>query len=193
MGRDSYYERKVKEYDRIERRKERQEKWKAREKSFFKAFLFTENGKPKSSLLIYTFCLSLLFLAIYGVALFTLIDWLEPLVHSWPPVVGNLLITLLASVIGILIGVILHTLFPDKRLLFGAHVWLALYALAALVTVLIFLRGDAGLGDFLVFFGWFFLPPVLLGGLVFWALFRRDYEPEVKPEALQPWQKYTRR
>ena len=32
---------------------------------FLEAFLFTENGKPKSSLGIYTFCLSFVFLLVY--------------------------------------------------------------------------------------------------------------------------------
>lgn len=193
MDQNNYYDRKVREFDKAERRKERKEKWAKRERSFWKAFLFTENGKPKSSLLIYTFSLSFVFFAVYVGALFLLVDWLNPVVESWPPVAGNLLEAGLSCAIGILVGMVLHELFPDKRLVFGAHIWLALYAVAAFITVLLMMKGDAGVADFTAFFCWFFLPPVVLGNLVFYYLFRRDYEPERKPQELKPWQKYTRR
>lgn len=193
MSRDNYFDKKVEQFDKLERQKERRERWNQREKKFFGAFLFTENGKPKSSLMIYTFSLSFLFLAIYGVALFLLIDWLQPLVESWPAALGNLLVVALSTGLGVILGAVLHELFPDKRLVFGAHIWLALYDIAAFITVALFLRGDAGFSEFTAFFGWFFVPPVAVGCLVFYYLFRRDYEPPKSAPAPEPWHKYTRR
>lgn len=193
MAQDKYFERRVKQYDKLERQKERKEKWSRRERGFWKTFLFTKDGKPKSSLMIYTFSLSFLFLAIYVASLFLLIDWMNPVVESWPPVLGNMLIALLGTTIGLLVGVVLHNTFTDKRLVFGAHLWLALYLIACLATGAVFLRGDAGLGEFISFFCWFFLPPVAIGSALFGFFCWRDFEAPVQSDDLQPWHKYTRR
>ena len=45
--------------------KEKRAKRQERADSFWSAFQFTENGKPKSSLIVYTFSLSILFAAAY--------------------------------------------------------------------------------------------------------------------------------
>ena len=45
---------------------------------FWKAFLFTEDGKPKSGLMVYTFCLSLVYVPLYMAAFYFSIEWLTP-------------------------------------------------------------------------------------------------------------------
>ena len=62
------FQRQIEDAERERRKKERKEKWAKREKSFWKAFLFTEDGKPKSGLMVYTFCLSLVYVLLYVVA-----------------------------------------------------------------------------------------------------------------------------
>ena len=46
MDPNNDYERQIEAAEREKRAKERKEKWKKREDSFWKAFLFTEDGKP---------------------------------------------------------------------------------------------------------------------------------------------------
>ena len=53
------------EAKRSKKSKARKEKLQKLEKSFWRSFLLTEDGKPKSGLLIYTFCLSFVFLLLY--------------------------------------------------------------------------------------------------------------------------------
>ena len=45
---------------------------------------------------------------------------------------------------------------------------------------------------FLHFFTWFMAVPVLLGLVVTYLLYRKDYVPP-KPEDEQPWKKFTQR
>ena len=52
--------------------------------SFWSAFQMTENGKVKSTLLLYSFCLCWVFIAIYVAAFFFLLDPLEALVSGAP-------------------------------------------------------------------------------------------------------------
>ena len=61
MDQNNNFYRQIEDAERERAKKERKEKWAKREKSFWKAFLFTEDGKPKSGFLVYTFCLSLVF------------------------------------------------------------------------------------------------------------------------------------
>ena len=72
------------------RRAEREKEQARRVESFWDAFRLTENGHVKSTLLLNSFCLSILFLAVYGAAFFLLTD---P-IHAWlalaPRAVENL-------------------------------------------------------------------------------------------------------
>ena len=107
------------EAEKDKRKKARREKWARREKGFWKAFLFTKDGKPKSGLLIYTFCLSFVFIVLYIVAFFYFIDWLSPSLEGLSPLVSNLLLSVAVSAIGILIGATIHHFVREKRLFFG--------------------------------------------------------------------------
>ena len=192
MDHNNDFYRQIDQAERERRRSERKEKWAKREKSFWKAFLFTEDGKPKSGLMVYTFCLSLVYVLLYIAAFNFSIEWLTPLTASWPVLAANLLQSLAAGAALALISLVLHRLFTDKRLMLGCHIWLALYA--ALVCVsMVFMLGDRGaFGAFLHFFAWFILIPVLLGLAVTYLLYRRDYVPP-KEDGEAPWKKCTQR
>ena len=64
---------------------------------FLEAFLFTENGRPKSSLGIYTFCLSFVFLLVYVLCYEGVIRLLTGPLSGLPPFWSNLIIALLAA------------------------------------------------------------------------------------------------
>lgn len=183
----------AREAQKEERRKERKAKWAKREKSFWKAFLFTKDGKPKSGLLIYTFCLSFLFIGLYILMFSLLIDWLTPVLESCSPLVSNLAVSLAVSAVGILVGALIHRFVREKRLFFGTFLWLTVYLVAVLVTMLLMLRGTGGIEAFLYFFLWFMVIPVLSGLLVSFLLYRKDYRLQTAREEPEPWKRYTQR
>ncbi len=192
MDYNNDFERQIEDAERERRKKERKEKWAKREKSFWKAFLFTEDGKPKSGLMVYTFCLSIVFVLLYIGAFNLIINWLSPVTAEWPVFAGNLVQSLAAGVVGVLAALILHRIFSEKRLMLGTYLWLAGYILLVSVSM-IFMLGDwEAFVAFLHFFAWFAAIPVALGLIVSYFLYRRDYVPP-KREEDQPWKKFTQR
>lgn len=186
------FERQIEDAERERQKKERKEKWAKREKNFWKAFLFTEDGKPKSGLMVYTFCLSIVFVLLYIGAFNLIINWLSPVTAEWPVFAGNLVQSLAAGVVGVLVTLILHRIFSEKRLMLGTYLWLAGYILLVSVSM-IFMLGDwEAFVAFLHFFAWFAVIPVILGLIVSYFLYRRDYVPP-KREEDQPWKKFTQR
>ena len=161
--------------------------------SFWSAFRMTENGKPKSGLLVYTFCLSFVMLAVYGAAFFVVIEGLHNLTAGLPVFWGNLIQSLAAAIVGLLVSILLHFVLTDKRLMFGTYLWLVLYAVASLITLLIMLRGTGAAGALFTFFGWFVAVPLVLGVAVSYLLYRRDYVPARTAEERPAWKKYTDR
>lgn len=190
-NKDRFY-RRISEVEKEQRRKERKEKWEKRERSFWKAFLFTEDGKPKSGLMVYTFFLSVALLLVYLFAFNYIIEGLTPVMAGLPVFASNLLQSLLAGAVILLVAFVLHRVMKDKRLMFGAYLWLAVYAAAVLVTMLILLRGTGAEPEFLVFFVWFVLIPLVLGLAVTYVLYRKDYVPE-DPDQEPDWKKYIKR
>ena len=192
MDYNNDFERQIEDAERERRKKERKEKWAKREKNFWKAFLFTEDGKPKSGLMVYTFCLSIVFVLLYIGAFNLIINWLSPVTAEWPVFAGNLVQSLAAGVVGVLVTLILHRIFSEKRLMLGTYLWLAGYILLVSVSM-IFMLGDwEAFVAFLHFFAWFAVIPVILGLIVSYFLYRRDYVPP-KREEDQPRKKFTQR
>lgn len=179
---------------REQRRRERSKRWEERSKRFWRSLLFTENGKPKSGFLIYTFCLSAVFIALHLLAFTYIVDWLAPLTESWPLVLGNLTSSLSVSAAVLLVGFVLHRLLKDKRLMLGTYLWLLLYTAAAIITMALVLQDAEAMKLFLRFALWFVLIPVGLGLALFYLLYRRDYRPETPAQTDEPaWKKNVRR
>lgn len=192
MDYNNDFERQIEDAERERRKKERKEKWAKREKSFWKAFLFTEDGKPKSGLMVYTFCLSIVFVLLYIGAFNLIINWLSPVTAEWPVFAGNLVQSLAAGVVGVLAALILHRIFSEKRLMLGTYLWLVGYILLVSVSMIFMLGEWEAFVAFLHFFAWFAAIPVALGLIVSYFLYRRDYVPP-KREEDQPWKKFTQR
>lgn len=181
------------EAKRAEKNKARKEKLQKLEKSFWRSFLLTEDGKPKSGLLIYTFCLSFVFLGIYIVAFWMVIEELSDPLASLPPVLGNLIQSVLVGVAASALSGLMHILLPDKRLAFGTHLWLALYVVASVITLAILLREAELIGTMLMFALWFAVIPLAMGLTATYLLYRRDYVPPRQVEEKPEWTKYTQR
>ena len=162
---------------------------------FWAAFSLTENGKPKSGFLIYTFSLSFAYLAVYALCYSAGIACLTRPLSALPVWCANLVISLICSLAGAALCCLPHRFFRDKRLVFGAHLWLALYAAAVLIAMLILLRGG-GLAAFLEAYLWFAAIPVAVGtaasGLL-WRHARANAAPEPEPEPEPEWKKYVNR
>lgn len=193
MSRKNDFYNPIEEADRQRRKQERKERWARREKGFWKAFLFTEDGKPKSGFMVYTFCLSLVFLAVYILGYYLSIELLAEPLAGLPVFLGNLLQSLAASAVGLVLAAALHLLLPDKRLMLGTHLWLALYVVAAVITLAVMLRGTGATGAMLTFFAWFAGLPLVLGLLVTGLLCRKDRGRGKKDGSQPEWKKYTRR
>ena len=181
------------EAKRSKKSKARKEKLQKLEKSFWRSFLLTEDGKPKSGLLIYTFCLSFVFLGIYILAFWMVIEELSNPLASLPPVLGNLIQSVLVGVAASALSGLMHILLPDKRLAFGTHLWLALYVVASVITLAILLKEAELIGAMLMFALWFAVIPLAMGLTATYLLYRRDYVPPRQVEEKPEWTKYTQR
>ena len=185
--------RETRQLERESRRQQRQKKWDERARSFWKTFLFTENGKPKSGFLVYTFSLSIVFIALLLIGFTYIVDWLALLTESWPLVLGNLTGSLCVSAAVLLVGYVLHRLLSDKRLMLGTYLWLLLYLVASVITMALLLRDWETMRVFLHFVLWFAAIPVGLGLVLFTLLYRRDHHAPAPVEEEPAWKKYVRR
>ncbi len=190
---EDQFDRQIRDAERERDRQARQEKWAKREKKFFRTFLFTEDGKPKSSFGIYTFCLSFVFLGVDGLIYGLVIDALYPHMGAWPTAAANLVQSLAATALTLVAPLLIHRLCKDKRLAFGSYLWLAAYAVAVIIAMAVFLRGTGAMGAFLVFFGWFVAIPLAVGLAATGLLCRRDHHPAASQQEEKPWKKYTDR
>lgn len=194
MSRQDDFSRQIEQSERERARQAREKRRTERANRFWSTFLFTENGKPKSGFVIYTFSLSILFLVFYLLGFHLMTELFHSLSERISALWGNLLISLCVTAAVCLIGVLLHRLLPDKRLLLGTHLWLALYVAAAIVTMAILLRGSGAMGEFMVFALWFALIPLAISLPLFFLLYKKDHHPPLPPaEEEEAWKKYMRR
>ena len=130
--------------------------------SFWGAFQMTENGKVKSTLLLYSFCLCWALLALYGgcFALFT--PLLDGPLSGLPVALVNTVESLVPAVAGTAAASLAWLLPGDKRLLPAAYLWLAALMLASLIALVVMMGLDSA-GLVLQFFGMFVLAPLALG------------------------------
>ncbi len=159
---------------------------------FWGAFQMTENGKVKSTILLYSFCLCWVLLALYGgfFALFT--PWLNGLLTASgdiPIWLINLIEALVPAIAGTAVASLVWLLPSDKRLLPAGYIWLALLLLACLIALII-LMGWESTGLILQFFGMFALAPLTLGlgtSLLAYYLYWKKKAPAKEPA--RPWKR----
>lgn len=154
-----------------------EEKARAREKKadrFWQAFRLTEHGRVKSTLLLNSFCLCVVFAAVYFAAFYYLVDVLHPLVSGKSVWIINLTEALIPAIAGTAVCCLSSLLFRDKRIVPMTYLWMLALSLACLVTMLLLLGGDHRAQLlFLQFFLLFVPAPVLLGGGVSLVLYSR--------------------
>lgn len=140
---------------------------------FWAALFLTPEGRPKSAVLLYSFCLSLLYLVVYGTAYFFLIDAIESAFAGSGVALRNIMQSLLPGLAGTIVCCSLWFAIKDRRIVPAAYVWLALFAAASLVTTALLTDGE-GFRIFLYFF-LMLVPTGLVSGAIFTFLMFRAH------------------
>ena len=104
----------LQDLQRLQRDKQREQAWSDRSRRFWRTFLFTENGRPKSALLIYTFCLSFVFVAVNWLVLSLMIDWLTPALAGQAPWLSNAAISLATAAVVVGAGALLNRFMKER-------------------------------------------------------------------------------
>lgn len=167
-------------------------KWKKRGDSFWGIFLFTKDGKVKSTLLIYSFSFSVLCLAVYFLAYMLMLDGLDSALSgrmsTWAV---NLVESLVPALTGTLICNVFHFPIKDKRIIPGAYIWLILYAVGATVAILVGMSAADRLFSLQLLL-MFAAAPVITGTLLSFALFyrhRKNHPDAPNPEDIPIWKR----
>lgn len=139
---------------------------------FWRILFLNEQGRPKSAMFLYSFCLSLLFFAVYATSYFLLIDVLENAFTASSVLMRNVVQSVIPGLLGTIVCCALFYVFPDKRLVPVSYLWLAAFALAALLTMA-FITEKEEFRIFLYFFAMLVPAGLLSGGLISFLQFRR--------------------
>lgn len=146
---------------------------------FWSVLFLDENGRPKSAIFLYSFCLSLLFFVVYALSYGFLIDVIETALADQTVLVRNVFQSVLPGLAATVVCCAMFFLFPDKRLVPAAYLWLATYALAAVVTML-FITEKEEFRIFLYFFAMLVPVGLISGGAISALLFRRSLKRKEK-------------
>lgn len=138
----------------------------------FRVLFLDEHGRPKSAMFLYSFCLSLLFLTFYGLSYGFLIDVLEKAMPGASVLLRNIAQSVLPGLAASVVCVAMFFLFPDRRLVPTAYLWLLAYALIALITMA-FLTSADEFKIFLYFFAMLVPVGLISGGVPSLLLWRR--------------------
>lgn len=156
---------------------------------FWGAFQMTENGRVKSTLLLYSFCLCWVLLALYGGCFALFSPWLDRLLQGAPVGLINLVEALVPAAAGTAIASLAWLLPGDRRLLPASYIWLALLMLACLIALVIMMGWDSA-GLILQFFGMFVLPSLALGlGASFLAYYLYWEKRPPAEDPARPWKR----
>ena len=141
---------------------------------FWSAFMLTKDGKVKSTLLLNSFCMCVVLIAVYAGCFVLLASPMETLTQAAPVWAKNLVGTLVPSALGSVICLLTFPLFKERRTIPCAYLWLLVLTLACLVTMVILLWGEqTAMVLMLQFFLLFFAAPILIGGTGSLLLYRR--------------------
>ena len=96
----------------------------------------TEEGKPKSTILIYSFSLSLLFIVVFLISYWLLLEPLEMALQKSPVVVRNIVEYTIPAVVGCIPCVALSFAFKERmNMVPAAFTWLCVIDLIMFVTM----------------------------------------------------------
>lgn len=132
---------------------------------FWSIFLPVKDGKIKSTLLVNSFSLSFLFLAVYILSYLLLIDPIDAMIaEHMSPLMVSLIESIIPAIIGSLLCCSLHFLVSDKRIVPAAYIWLVIYSLFVFIGMLTPLQAEER-SLFFQLFGLLIVVPVITGGI----------------------------
>ena len=156
--------------------------------SFWSAFRMTENGKVKSTLMLYSFCLCWVFIAVYFASYFFLLDPLDALVSGAPKIVVYLVESLVPAVVGPAVCALPWPLYKDKRMMAASFTWIFLLAVACLIAMVVMMSDEPEARNlFLQFFAQAVPAPILLGGGLSAILYQRYMKNPSAAEKADSW------
>ena len=138
-----------------------------KKRSFWDLFTMVENGRLKSTFLLYSFALALVFLVVYAVAFALLTDPVHALLAPVHEGLSAVMECLVPALVTTLAALGCQRLAQDKRLAPAAYLWLAVAAIALTVIVMTALE-PADWGMLLSLAGQIAFVPILMGGV--WTL-----------------------
>ena len=129
--------------------------------SFWSAFQMTENGRVKSTLLLYSFCLCW----VYAASFAFLLDPLDALVSGAPGIVAHVVEAVVPALVGAVVCVLPWPIIKDKRIIPASYTWIFLLSMACLIAMLVMMKDEPEARNlFLQFFVQAVPAPILLGG-----------------------------
>lgn len=157
-----------------------------KKRTFWDMFTLVENGKIKSTFLLYAFALSFVFLAAYGVAFVLLIDPIEHLFAGISPALAGALECLIPSVLGTAVCLGCQRISRNKALAPAAFGFLAVAFLAVGGLILIELEAWEYGFFFTLFVPLAVVPVAMGGGATGYVWYREKKEMErLKAEAMR--------
>lgn len=158
--------------------------------SFWDLFRFTKNGKPQSSAVVMTFSYSLLFLAVYMISYFLLIDVAHALLGGGPAWLANLAESLAPAIVGAMLCALPMAWVKEKQYVLLGYVWLAGYAVALLLAMVLALGSEPeARALFLRLYAMTAPPSILLGGGLSSWLYRRYRKNHPPLEEQESWKR----
>ncbi len=162
-----------------------------KESAFWDAFRFTKDGRFKSTLLIYSFSLSFVFIAVYTAAYWLLLD---PLELGLRPHLGVGLLILVESLVPALLGSLVccsvHFISHDKKMVLFTYGWIVLFV-AVLGGFCVITFSPQEMELIAVIASQFVAPPLVTGIALASALYvrHRKNDPFKRYQSLPDWQK----
>lgn len=161
--------------------------------TFWNAFRLTENGKVKSTLMLNSFCLCVVYIAVYFGAICLLVDPLHALTRNLPTWVENMVSSIVPAFVGTAVCSLTWLVAREKRMMVSTYAWITVLSVASLIALLILMRDD-GHAQLLAlqFFALFFLPGIVMGCALSLALYHRYWKAEqIRRAALErePWKR----
>ena len=158
--------------------------------SFWSAFQMTENGKVKSTLLLYSFCLCWVFIAIYAASFAFLLDPLDALVSGAPGFVVHMVEAVVPALVGAVVCVLPWPIIKDKRIIPASYTWIFLLSMACLIAMLVMMKDEPEARNlFLQFFVQAVPAPILLGGGLSAFLYSRYLKNPPAAKEAEPWKR----
>ena len=140
---------------------------------FWSIFLFTKDGRVKNPLIIYSFSLSFVLLAVFGAAYFFLIDPVHHLFSGAPAWQTGLAESLLPALAGSALLLMLQKATGNRVYLPASYVWLLVYAAFVILWMLLRIPSGEERAFFLDLFVRLIPAPLVLGGIPAWLLYRK--------------------